>query len=177
MAIFFLKVVADCFCHYATHRPDRSCLCYHLGSGRTNCFHAGKEKFAVVRDSSMEGSQALKNAKQGLLHVHLYAYAHMMTCENEDKRAFDRKIEQYSRQLAQSLDTIERLIVSDEDRKLLEADKSDIKDFLALINDSVLPKSRANEQETARELLDCSRQSVSALLTFGEQTTRPKRYL
>ena len=113
----------------------------------------GTQTVKKINDDSLASIRTLNTARQIFMQYRINILFHILTTDEKDMQGVEKDIHTSETDLLKKLKDYENLLSNDEDRKLLEAEQKDLKIYIDLINNEVLPKSRANENEAARDLM------------------------
>ena len=101
-----------------------------------------------IDEDSMAGIVVLGDARQAYMMLRLSVLGHVSTPDPAAKKALEEKIEASEKALLKSLKDYEKLVSSDEEKKLLEADVANVRAYLDLVHNKIMPLSRNNESDT-----------------------------
>ena len=113
----------------------------------------GTQTVKKINDDSLASIRTLSEARQIFMQYRINILFHILSTDEKDMQGIEKDIHTSETDLLKKLKDYENLLSNDEDRKLLEAEQKDLKIYIDLINNEVLPKSRANENEAARDLM------------------------
>ena len=113
----------------------------------------GTQTVKKINDDSLASIRTLNTARQIFMQYRINILFHILSTDEKDMQGIEKDIHTSETDLLKKLKDYENLLSNDEDRKLLEAEQKDLKIYIDLINNEVLPKSRANENEAARDLM------------------------
>ena len=106
-----------------------------------------------INDDSLVSVITLSEARQAFMMVRVNVYPHLLTSDAAAKKEAENKLELNEKLITQRLKDYEKQLNNDEDKKMLDADTKDIKNYLDLLHNQLLPKSRKNEHDAEREQL------------------------
>jgi methyl-accepting chemotaxis protein len=106
-----------------------------------------------IKSDSLGGVIELGDARQAFMMVRVRAFQHFLSSDPAVKNKAETELKAYEKVLAQRLKDYEIGLINAEDKKFLAADNASVKEYLDLLNDKVLPKSRNNEQDAERDQL------------------------
>ena len=113
----------------------------------------GTQTVKKINDDSLASIRTLSEARQIFMQYRINILFHILSTDEKDMQGIEKDIHTSETDLLKKLKDYENLLSNDEDRKMLEAEQKDLKTYIDLINNEVLPKSRANENEAARDLM------------------------
>ena len=113
----------------------------------------GTQTVKKINDDSLASIKTLNTARQIFMQYRINILFHILSTDEKDMQGIEKDIHTSETDLLKKLKDYENLLSNDEDRKMLEAEQKDLKTYIDLINNEVLPKSRANENEAARDLM------------------------
>ena len=113
----------------------------------------GTQTVKKINDDSLASIKTLNTARQIFMQYRINVLFHILSTDEKDMQGIEKDIHTSETDLLKKLKDYENLLSNDEDRKMLEAEQKDLKTYIDLINNEVLPKSRANENEAARDLM------------------------
>ena len=113
----------------------------------------GTQTVKKINDDSLASIKTLNTARQIFMQYRINVQFHILSTDEKDMQGIEKDIHTSETDLLKKLKDYENLLSNDEDRKMLEAEQKDLKTYIDLINNEVLPKSRANENEAARDLM------------------------
>ena len=136
----------------------------------------GAEDIKLI-NNNVTGVKILSAARQAFMEVRINTYSHVLSTDVALKGDIEKVIEANEKELKTQLKEYEKLASSAENKKLLEADLSSVNAYFDLIHNEVLPKSRASDNLTAREILTTrgkelghkTRQNFDAHEAFSEK--------
>ena len=111
------------------------------------------DSIKLIDEDSIVSIQTLGSARQAFMEVRVNVYGHVLNTDDTVMQGFESAIQENIKQATKLLKDYEKLVSNPEDKKLLEADVSNLNAYLDLVNNRILPLSRKNENEVARELL------------------------
>lgn len=119
-----------------------------------------------INDVSLSSIQVLSAARQTFMEITVSAYAHVNTPVAGAMKELEARIDASSRRLSDQLASYEKLVSGDEDRKMLEADRASLAEYVNVIKTQVLPKSDMDEKDAARNVL------TKRAASYGEKTLK-----
>ena len=102
----------------------------------------------IIDEDSMAGIGVLSEARQAYMMLRLSVLGHVSTPDPAAKKALEEKIDASEKTLIKSLKDYEKLVSSDEEKKLLAADVVNVNAYLDLVKNKVMPLSRNSESDT-----------------------------
>ncbi len=114
----------------------------------------GTESIRSINDESLASIEKLSKVEKDLLTLRVSIYAHVVNTDAFALLTFDKRVEDNSKRLLQSLKDYENRVSGDEDKKLLEADSKVVMAFLDLVDKQILPKSRSFKKDEAKAILE-----------------------
>ena len=108
------------------------------------------DNIKMIHDNSLASIITLNEARQAFMTVRVSAYPHLLTTDPEAKRVAESKVDTAAKLTLQKLKDYEKLLSNEQDKRLLDADNASIREYLDLLNNYLLPKSRRNELDAER---------------------------
>jgi len=113
----------------------------------------GADSIKRINDNSLSGVQILGDARQSFTLSRVIAYAHILAADEIAKQTVEKSLTASFDNTAKLLNDYEKLVSGDEDKKLLEADRSNMSAYADAIKNRLLPLSRANDTEGMRAVI------------------------
>jgi methyl-accepting chemotaxis protein len=111
------------------------------------------ENIKLITEDSLPSILTLGDARQAYMELRVGIYTHLVNTEEASIQAVEKRIEEATQTLTKSLKDYEKMLSNEQDRKLLEANASDLKAYMDLMLGKVLPLSRKNDKVGARNLI------------------------
>ncbi len=111
------------------------------------------ENIRRINDGSLASIQILGEARQKFMEMRVNAYIHITTSSESGMRKIEEALETNTKQVFQLLKDYEKHVSSDEDRKLLEANDKNLKNYVEVVKNTVLSKSKEDEKDAARSFM------------------------
>ncbi|WP_263768768.1 methyl-accepting chemotaxis protein [Propionivibrio soli] len=108
----------------------------------------------AINDESLAGIQKLSKVQKDVLMLRGAIYAHVLNTDAFAFLTFDKRIDDTSKQLIQSLKEYEDSITKDDDKKLLAEEKAKVMAFIDLVVKDIFPKSKSNQKADAKAVLE-----------------------
>ena len=126
--------------------------------------HSIGEAVEYSETNTVPAVEAIAQMRRTFLEIRVAVLGHMTTWDEDEKKDYDKRIEEAKKAFATALDAYEKLAAgSDEtDRKLLDAERKAFAAYLASI-EQVLDKSRNSQNTDAKELFIQGKPLVDAL--------------
>jgi len=113
----------------------------------------GADSIKKINDNSLAGIQILGDARQSFTLSRVIAYAHILAVDEAAKQIVEKSLASSFETTSKLLKEYERLASDDEDKKLLEANASNMKAYSDSIVNHLLPLSRKNDTEGMRVVI------------------------
>ncbi|MEI7613257.1 MAG: methyl-accepting chemotaxis protein [Betaproteobacteria bacterium] len=111
------------------------------------------DNIKLITEDSLPSILILGEARQAYMDLRVGIYTHLVNTEDQAIQAVEIRIEEAAQNLTKNLKDYEKLLSNEQDRKLLEANTSDVKAYMDLMIGKVLPMSRKNDKVGARNLI------------------------
>lgn len=123
--------------------------------GAVGLFVSGKQTQSIreIKEDSLTSLTTLGEARQAYMEYRVLIYTHLVNSEMAAMQSIEKRLQEASERVLSQLNKYERLLSNDEDRKLLEADRAYWTQYTELMNSRVLPLSRRNDKEGARNMI------------------------
>lgn len=102
-----------------------------------------------VRDDSLVSIKTLAGVRSSFQQLRVNVYAHVLTADDKGMAEVEKNIENIIGTMNSELKKYEGMLSNDEDKKLFEEDKQFLSQYLGMLNEKLLPKSRKNETAEA----------------------------
>ncbi len=126
----------------------------------------GSESIKAISEGAMPRIQTLGEARQIFMEARVNMYAIFLNTDEMEMDALEQRLGGHVGEINMKLKNYEKLIASDEDRKLLEADIANVNAYMDYFGNEIMPLLRAKEGEKARDLL------MSKLAPLGYTTLK-----
>jgi len=113
----------------------------------------GTDSIKKINDNSLAGIQILGDARQAFTLSRVTAYAHIFAADEVTKQNVEKSLVSSFDTTSKLLKEYEKLASDDEDKKLLEANTSNMKAYSDAIVNHLLPLSRKNDTEGMRVVI------------------------
>lgn len=111
------------------------------------------ESIRKIQGDVLPSIQTLSEARQAYMELRVGIYTHLVNTDQAAIQSVEKRIEDASNSLTKHLATYENMISNEQDKKLLEVEANDLKAYKELMLNRVLPLSRQNDKEGARNLI------------------------
>lgn len=101
------------------------------------------QSLKLINDDSMASIVTLGEARQAFMQLRVTVYNHVLANDTAGKKAADARIEEYHRDTLQHLKDYEKLLSSDDDRKLLDNDLARLNAYLMCCTRNFCPSRGA----------------------------------
>ena len=115
--------------------------------------NSGANSIKKINDGSLARVQTLGDARQIFMDARVDMYVYFLNTDDAEMDAIEKRLETHAANIAKLFKRYEGLLSSDDDKRMLEADASNVKTYLALFNRDILPRLRKYENEYAHELM------------------------
>lgn len=126
----------------------------------------GTASVRLIKDDSLASISTLGEARQAFMEIRVNVFAHIMNTDATAMQSIEKKLADNTQEIRKRLKDYDKLVSNAEDKKLLENDISNLEAYLNFVHGQVLPKSRKNENEAARNL------AVTEGATLGAKTLK-----
>ncbi len=121
-----------------------------VGGVGLNVSNQQTNSIRIIHEDSLTSIVTLNELRQAFMNIRVNAYAHLLTSDLDVKRGAESRIEEQRKRVQHELATYQKLISNEQDKKLLAADEASLRDYLDLLTQKLLPKSRRNEIDAER---------------------------
>ncbi|WP_137937220.1 methyl-accepting chemotaxis protein [Chitinivorax sp. B] len=126
--------------------------------------HKTEEKLKYTQTNILPSMELLAEAERGVLLIRSTVLLHLLTIEAEAKTKHEQTIKELHDRVSANLQTYETLADDQEDKKLLEADRTALAEYDA-VRAKVLALSRDNNLTEARDMaLNVASPKIAALM-------------
>jgi methyl-accepting chemotaxis protein len=122
------------------------------------------EDVKLIVDNSLNSIQTLEEARQIFMTLQVNAYSHVMSTDAISKESVQRVLKSNAEDLTNRLQKYETMLSGEEDKKLLDDVRSNVKTYTDLFFNDLLPMSNNNENEAAAAM------ASTQLAMFGFKT-------
>ena len=122
----------------------------------------GADSIRTIKDHSLVGIQILGDARQSFTAARVTVYTHILAINEDAKAKVEKNLLAQFATTQKLLKDYEALVTDDEDRKLLEADVANLKDYEQAITTRLFAASRDNDMEEIRPLITTQLVPISA---------------
>ncbi len=122
----------------------------------------GADSIRTIKDHSLVGIQILGDARQTFTAARVTVYTHILAINEDAKAKVEKNLLAQFATTQKLLKDYEALVTDDEDRKLLEADVANLKDYEQAITTRLFAASRDNDMEEIRPLITTQLVPISA---------------
>ena len=113
----------------------------------------GSESIRQISDGAMPRIQTLGEVRQIFMEARVNMYAIFLNTDEMEMDVLEQRLGGHVGEINMKLKNYEKLITTDEDRKLLEADIANVNAYMDYFSNEVMPLLRGKENEKARDLL------------------------
>lgn len=113
----------------------------------------GSDSIKAISEGAMPRIQTLGEARQIFMEARVNMYAIFLNTDEMEMDALEQRLGGHVGEINMKLKNYEKLIASDEDKKLLEADIANVNAYMDYFGNEIMPLLRAKEGEKARDLL------------------------
>lgn len=106
-----------------------------------------------IRDDSLASILVLSKARNDFMRSRVNAYIHVLSTQDEAMDAVEKNMKNIEAGIDQSLKDYEKLLSSDEDKRLLENDKRLLGAYAKAFWDRVVPASRKHQTDAAAQIV------------------------
>lgn len=126
-----------------------------LAVGLVGLSVANKESESIrqINDDSLVSIRLLGEARQSYMEMRINIYRHVMSMDESRMQAIEKTLDEHVNAAMTQLQNYEKLLSGDEDKKLLEANVSNLKAYIDLLQSQLLPKSRLNDKDGANAVI------------------------
>ena len=121
-----------------------------VGGVGLNVSNQQTNSIRMIHEDSLTSIVTLNELRQAFMNIRVNAYAHLLTGDLDAKRSAEGRIEEHRKRVQHELATYQKLISNEQDKKLLAADEASLREYLDLLSQQLLPKSRRNEIDAER---------------------------
>lgn len=125
---------------------------------------SGKETDSIktINNDSLASILVLGEARQAFMMLRVSVYPHLLSNDVASKTESEKKIAANKALTEKLLKDYEKILSNENDRQLLNADLANFKEYLDLLDNQLLPKSRRNEHDAERDHLIAKIATLSA---------------
>ena len=113
----------------------------------------GADSIKQINDGTLPSIQTLGQARHVFMDARINMYVLFVNSDDAEMEAIVKRLQVNSDDISKLFKEYEKLLTGEEDKKLLEADISNVKAYLDAFNTLVLPKLKRYENELARDLM------------------------
>ena len=147
--------------------------------GGVGMYVANKETESIrnINENSLVSIQLLVNARQAFMEMNGNTYLHIITPTEVGMNVIEAKIDAESKKAFEQLKEYEKFLSNEEDKKLLEGNVQNLKNYQDVVRQRVLKKSMDDEKETARGMMGAQGKLAAnkALAGFDEHISFNKK--
>lgn len=138
----------------------------------------GTQSIRIINDERMASISMLAEARQAFMEIRVNGYLHIITPSEDGMRKIEAKLESDAARLLQLFKDYEQRISGEEDRKLLEANVANFKEYQSIVKDLVLSRSFTDDKDAAQGLMAArgTAAGAKALAGFDEHILFNKKY-
>ncbi len=114
----------------------------------------GTASIKQIKDDSMAGVHILGDARQAFMEIRVDILALFVNEDDAQMKIIEKRISSRAIDITKLLKDYEKLISTDDDKKLLVASIGNLKAYMEMFNAEVLPRLQKYENEYARQLLN-----------------------
>jgi len=106
-----------------------------------------------IKDDSLASIKTLGEARQAYMEFRVLVYTHLVNTDPAAMQSVEKRLQESSERVNSLLKSYEKLISKDEDRRMLDATTGVLSKYIDLMNNKVIPLSRNNDKEGARNMI------------------------
>lgn len=106
-----------------------------------------------IYDEGLQSVYVMSEARKTFLDTRIQVYRHVLNKTEEEKRATEEKVRTREAEIKKYFEDYIPLISNEDDKHIWETNKAKLVKYFALIHNSILPLSYANETEQALDLI------------------------
>ena len=113
----------------------------------------GSDSIKRIEEDSLTSIKTLGDARQAFTLIRVAVYSHLFAADEAAKQNAEKTLQNNIDATSKLLKDYEKLIDTDQDKKLLDAEVSNVKAYTDLVMNQFIPLSRSNDTEAIRDLL------------------------
>ena len=113
----------------------------------------GAESIKTMQQDSLAGIQLLGDARQAFTIARVAVYSHVLAADEEAKAKAEKMLRDQLDMTSKRLKDYEKLVDDSEEKKMLDADVANLKDYVDIALTKLIPLSRANDTEGVRKAI------------------------
>jgi len=123
--------------------------------GAVGLFVSNKQTISIkqIKNDSLASIKTLSEVRQSYMEFRVLIYTHLVNTDPTTLQSLEKRLQESSEKVNSLLNSYEKLISNDEDRKMLNTSAGLFSKYIDLMNNKVIPLSRKNEKEGARNML------------------------
>jgi len=106
-----------------------------------------------MQQDSLAGIQLLGDARQAFTIARVAVYSHVLAADEEAKAKAEKMLRDQLDMTSKRLKDYEKLVDDSEEKKMLDADVANLKDYADIALTKLIPLSRANDTEGVRKAI------------------------
>ncbi len=106
-----------------------------------------------INDDSLAGIQIIGDARQAFMLSRVMVYTHILAADEEAKAKAEKSLQEQFAATTKRLKDYEKLADSDEDKKFLEADISNMDEYSTAVMSQLIPVSRSSDGDATRKVI------------------------
>ena len=118
----------------------------------------------TIRDDSLASIKILGNVRNEFQRSRVNIYAHALAADDSAKDEVEKSVKTIEAKIAAGLKDYERSLSNDEDKRLLEEEKSQLATFSKIVWEKIFPSSRKNQPDVTLALLRSELRPIAAKL-------------
>ena len=118
----------------------------------------------TIRDDSLASIKILGNVRNEFQRSRVNIYAHALALDDSAKDEVEKSVKTIEAKIAAGLKDYEKSLSNDEDKRLLEEEKSQLATFSKIVWEKIFPASRKNQPDTTLALLRSELRPIAAKL-------------
>lgn len=107
------------------------------------------EQSKLLHDDALAAIVALAEARQSFTEIRIFVYAHVTANSDADRKELEDKINERITQIGNYFTTYEKTLDSELDKKLFAADLVNVKQYVDVVKEKILPLSRKDQDAEA----------------------------
>jgi len=138
-----------------------------VGAAGLSAASKAESGIANIRDDSLASIKVLNAARAAFQSFRVNAYAHVLSTGDADMDAIEQRCRELEARVEENLKAYEKLLIDEEDKRLLAAEVRDFQVYKALFWNDLRPVSRRNDTAKATELLRVTMRPIALNLQQG----------
>ena len=121
----------------------------------------------TIRDDSLASIKILGNVRNEFQRSRVNMYVHALVADDSAKDEVEKSLKAIEAKIAAGLKDYERIVSNDEDRRLLEEEKSQLAIYTKIVWEKVIPSSRKDQPDETLALLRKELRPIATRLGDG----------